>query len=84
MVPIDARSLTPGGGAIHCITMQIPQDPSKLVTIKHKPIRDAIELSNSFSVEAELVTNTLGANKVVLNWQKNNMSEHGNYRNATI
>jgi agmatine/peptidylarginine deiminase len=70
LVPIDARYITPMGGAIHCITMQIPQDPSKLVTIRHKPIRDYIPYSPTFDVEVELTSNTLDANRVMLWWKK--------------
>ena len=68
LVPIDSRTLTVGGGAIHCITMQIPQDPSKLITIKHKPIRGAL-LGLDASLSAELISNT-DANKLVAYWKK--------------
>ncbi len=74
LVPIDSRYLTPGGGAIHCITMQIPQAPEKLIRIKHKPIRDYVELAGGFEVSAELLSNT-DANKVVLYWKKINDAE---------
>ncbi len=58
LVPIDARSLTPGGGAIHCITMQIPAE--KVVTIKHKPVRDNLNgTPNSMDFSAELVSNNI-------------------------
>ena len=73
LVPIDSRWLTPRGGAIHCITMQIPQEPSKVITIKHKPIRDDVGLSQSFNISAELISNT-DANRVVAYWKKINDS----------
>jgi agmatine/peptidylarginine deiminase len=69
LVPIDSRYLTPMGGAIHCITMQIPQVPDKLITIKHAPIRDLTEGSTQFNISAELVSNT-EANKLVIYWKK--------------
>jgi hypothetical protein len=58
LVPIDSRALTPGGGAIHCITMQIPKDPDKVTTITHQPIRDVVELKSSFELTAKLITNS--------------------------
>ena len=69
LVPIDSKVLTPGGGAIHCITMQIPQAPDKLITMKHKPIRDYIPLAESFNISVELISNT-DANKFVIYWKK--------------
>ena len=71
LVPIDSRVLTPGGGAIHCITMQIPQDPDKVITMKHKPIRDYVELAESFPISVELIANT-DANKIVAYWKEIN------------
>lgn len=71
LVPIDSRHLTPLGGAIHCITMQIPQEPSRVITIRHKPIRDAKYLAPSFDISAELISNT-DANRVVAYWKKIN------------
>ncbi|MDR0927826.1 MAG: agmatine deiminase family protein [Ignavibacteria bacterium] len=71
LVGIDSRYLTPGGGAIHCITMQIPKDPDKLITIKHKPVRDYQEFTTSITLTAELTSNT-NADNVMMWWYKKN------------
>jgi hypothetical protein len=74
LVPIDSRMLTPWGGAIHCITMQIPQDPEKLITIRHRPWRDYVELAQSFDISAEIVSATK-ADTVLTWWKKINDTE---------
>jgi agmatine/peptidylarginine deiminase len=58
LVPIDSRLLSTGGGAIHCITMQIPKDPDKVITITHQPIRDNVELKTSYELTSKLLTNS--------------------------
>lgn len=42
VVPIDSRLLTPMGGAIHCITMQIPAENP--VLIKHSQYKGSYEI----------------------------------------
>ncbi|MGI6369164.1 MAG: T9SS type A sorting domain-containing protein [Ignavibacteria bacterium] len=70
LVPIDSRYLTPGGGALHCITMQIPAD--KAITIRHKPIRGFVPFSNTFELEAKLISN-IDADNLVLRWKTHDM-----------
>ena len=69
LCPIDCRALSPLGGAVHCITMQIPA--ANPITIRHKPIRDQVTLSNSFDIEAELISKK-DANNIALYWRKSN------------
>lgn len=52
LVPIDARHLAPMGGAIHCITMQIPAENP--VLYKHKSYRGAQEEKNIYNFEVEI------------------------------
>ncbi len=49
LVPIDSRYLAPMGGAIHCITMQIPAENP--VLYKHKSYRGAQEAKNLYKFE---------------------------------
>ncbi|MBQ6269112.1 MAG: agmatine deiminase family protein [Bacteroidetes bacterium] len=67
LCPIDARYLSPQGGAIHCITMQIPADHP--ITMRHKPVRDNISLTNSVAITVELVSN-YDADNIALFWRK--------------
>ncbi len=52
IVPIDSRYLAPMGGAIHCITMQIPAENP--VLYKHKSYRGAQEEKNIYSFKVEI------------------------------
>lgn len=50
IVPIDSRVLSPLGGAIHCITMQIPAENP--VYIKHKAIRGIVSTKAPYEIAA--------------------------------
>jgi agmatine/peptidylarginine deiminase len=52
IVPIDSRYLAPMGGAIHCITMQIPAENP--VLYKHKSYRGAQKEKNIYKFEVEI------------------------------
>lgn len=66
IVPIDSRALSPLGGAIHCITMQIPaNDP---VDIKHKPVRGTVSNEGPYEIEA-VVQNNSGIKSVKCHWR---------------
>ena len=67
LYPIDARSLSPNGGAIHCITMQIPAEHP--ITMRHKPVRDNISLTNKVPITVELISN-YDADNIALFWRK--------------
>lgn len=56
IVGIDCSSMAGSGGAIHCITMQVPS-PS-FVHIKHSPIKDTTETLNDYRVRAEIITSS--------------------------
>ncbi len=71
IVPIDARLLTPMGGAIHCITMQIPADNP--IRIFHSSTRDLQDLKSSYPIEAK-ITNRSGIKRAVCNWRKSGES----------
>jgi agmatine/peptidylarginine deiminase len=66
IVPIDSRALSPLGGAIHCITMQIPT--SNPVYLKHKPIRGAVSTKAPYEIAA-VVEHSDSLVKVVCNWR---------------
>ncbi len=52
IVPIDSRFLAPMGGAIHCITMQVPAENP--VLYKHKSFRGAQEEKNIYKFEVDI------------------------------
>ena len=74
LVPIDSRYLTPMGGAIHCITMQIPKDSTQMVKIIHEPLRGNVENTENFELSAELISE-LEVNKMNIYWKKTSDSE---------
>lgn len=67
IVPIDARLLTPMGGAIHCITMQIPAENP--IRIWHPAIRGYQELKKSFNILARIRNNS-GIETAICKWRK--------------
>lgn len=78
--PIDARALTVGGGAIHCVTMQIPAENP--VVIEHRPV---VGLQNkdadlNFAVN---VKNHSGIDTVMIFVKKNGASQWDSYPMAT-
>jgi agmatine deiminase len=67
VIPIDARAVSPGGGSIHCITMQIPADNP--VLFWHPSIDGRGALASSFPIEAK-ITNRSGIASAVCKWKK--------------
>ncbi|MFA7627206.1 MAG: agmatine deiminase family protein [Candidatus Kapaibacterium sp.] len=53
IVPIDSRALTPLGGAIHCITMQIPAENP--VHISHSQLKGAIFKDDILDSESKIL-----------------------------
>ncbi len=66
IVPIDSRALSPLGGAIHCITMQIPADNP--VRIIHKPIRGKVNDLGTKEINA-IIQNKSGIKRAELFWK---------------
>ncbi|MCO5251842.1 MAG: agmatine deiminase family protein [Candidatus Kapabacteria bacterium] len=66
IVPIDSRVLSPLGGALHCITMQIPAD--KPVYIKHKAIRGTVSTKAPYEIAA-VVEHSDSLVKVNCHWR---------------
>ena len=67
IVPIDARLLTLGGGAIHCVTMQIPAENP--LRIWHPALVDEQPLASSFHLIAR-ITNKSGISSAACKWRK--------------
>lgn len=67
VIPIDARAVSPGGGSIHCITMQIPADNP--VLIWHPSIDGYNQLTNPLPIHAK-ITNRSGIASAVCKWKK--------------
>lgn len=72
IVPIDARILSPLGGAIHCITMQIPADNP--VKIWHPSITGYQPLQSQFNIITKL-HNRSGIQSAQCKWRKSTESE---------
>ncbi|MBS1772069.1 MAG: agmatine deiminase family protein [Bacteroidetes bacterium] len=66
VVPIDSRVLTLGGGAIHCVTMQIPADNP--IRFWHPPIQDEQPLQSKYHIVAQ-VTNKSGIASATCYWR---------------
>lgn len=54
--PIDVRSFDGSGGAIHCITKQIPADNP--LRILHKPIASKSQVESSYPILAKITNNS--------------------------
>lgn len=72
IVPLDARVLTPGGGAYHCITMQIPAENP--VVFEHKPLVGKVELAASYSLST-IARNHSGMKEVKAFWRVKGTSQ---------
>lgn len=66
IVPIDSRALSPLGGSIHCITMQIPAENP--VHIVHKPIRGLVNDLGTKEINA-VIQNKSGIKRADLFWK---------------
>ena len=69
VIPIDARAASPGGGSIHCITMQIPADNP--VLFWHPTIDGFAAIQTSYAIEAK-ITNRSGIASAVCKWRLRN------------
>ncbi|MES2726345.1 MAG: agmatine deiminase family protein [Bacteroidota bacterium] len=69
VVPIDCRSMSPLGGAIHCITMQVPADNP--IRIWHPKVQANKTLQTDFRIIAKC-ENYSGIKEVACVWRKNN------------
>lgn len=68
IVPIDSRILSPLGGAIHCITMQIPVDNP--VRFWHPSWDGLVPAQSSYHLTAK-ITNKSGIQQAQCKWRKN-------------
>ena len=67
IVPIDARLLTPWGGAIHCITKEIPADNP--IRFWHPSIEGYQQLNTSYHLVAK-IKNKTGISSAYCYWRK--------------
>lgn len=88
IVPIDARWLSPMGGAIHCITMQIPAfNP---VRFWHPSIEGLQPLMNNYHILSKITNKSGIANAKCMwrkkggNWNASNLSDSAGYFVGTI
>jgi agmatine/peptidylarginine deiminase len=56
IVAINCSAMSGSGGAIHCITMQIPS--SRYIHIKHRPLANTNDTINSYRVRAQIITSS--------------------------
>jgi agmatine/peptidylarginine deiminase len=66
IIPIDARAVSPLGGSIHCITMQIPADNP--VLIWHPSIDGYNNITTTYPIEAK-ITNRSGIASAKCKWK---------------
>lgn len=55
-VGINCSAMSGSGGAIHCITMQVPSD--KFIHIRHEPLADTADTLNPYRVRARITTSS--------------------------
>lgn len=67
IVPIDARAVSPGGGSIHCITMQIPADNP--ILFWHPSVDGYQAILPSYQIQAR-ITNRSGIAMAECKWKK--------------
>jgi agmatine deiminase len=67
VIPIDARAVSPGGGSIHCITMQIPADNP--VLFWHPTVDGYQSMQTSYVIQAK-ITNRSGIASAECKWKK--------------
>jgi agmatine deiminase len=67
VIPIDARAVSPGGGSIHCITMQIPADNP--ILFWHPSVDGFKPIQSSYLIEAK-ITNRSGIATAECKWKK--------------
>lgn len=67
VIPIDARAVSPGGGSIHCITMQIPVNNP--ITFWHPSIDGYQPIQKQYAIEAR-ITHVSGIATATCYWKK--------------
>ncbi len=67
VVGLDARSLTTGGGAIHCVTMQIPADNP--IRFRHERLAFMQAAAPAYHISAEIY-NRSGIEQASLFWKR--------------
>jgi agmatine deiminase len=75
VVPLDSRGLTIGGGAVHCVTMQIPAENP--ILFWHPPVVDIQPLKSSYHLVAK-ITNKSGIASATCNWRLKGTSSWNN------
>ncbi len=71
IVPIDSRELSPLGGAIHCITMQIPVENP--IRFWHPSVDGIVPALSKYHIIAK-IDNKSGVKEASCYWVKNNAS----------
>lgn len=56
IIPINCSAMSGSGGAIHCITIQIPS--SKYIHIKHKYLTNTNDTLNPYRIRAQIITSS--------------------------
>lgn len=56
VIGIDCSAMSNSGGAIHCITMQIPSP--EFVHIRHAPLSDTADTLNAYRVRASVISSS--------------------------
>ncbi len=75
--PVDVREFDGSGGAIHCVTKQIPIDNP--IRILHKNIHDTVALGNMTQIPVRaIITNRSGIAGAMLNWREVGSNEWNN------
>ncbi len=83
IVGINCSVMSGSGGAIHCITMQIPS--SKYIHIKHFPLSNTNDTINPYRVRAQIITSSnLIPESTVIAYRVNNDTQINTVQLAAV
>ncbi|MCX8014765.1 MAG: agmatine deiminase family protein, partial [candidate division WOR-3 bacterium] len=75
VVGINCSAMSGSGGAIHCITMQVPS--SKFIHIRHYYLRNVSDTTNPYRIRAQIITSSsLIPESTLIYYKVNNESSY--------
>lgn len=70
IVGIDCSAMSGSGGAIHCITMQVPS--SEFIHVRHYPMADVDDTVSQYRIRAQIMTSSaLNADSTIILYKVN-------------
>ncbi len=83
IIPIDVRSFDGSGGAIHCITKQIPAENP--IRIMHNPVdADVTAFNNGYEIAATAINKRYGIKEVYCDWRVKSNNPNAPFTKTTL